>query len=362
MDTATKNKPGVNSKPPDTKKIDPKATQANPFAVPPDEQFWQRYSPHYEAPISFVSSWFFHFIVIGIFGGLGILAAMLGWNRAQNIEFGAVHIPGGGGGNENGVGDAPGIGSGATEDVNNVNKDPDPLPFADRPPLDATQVQMAKQVFNNEDAVRYINSNNENIDKMMKNLNKDMLNKLRDGITPGRGKDGTGSGGGSGTGTGTGTGSGIGSGDNGKISDREKRMLRWSMIFETQNPNDYVSQLAGLGAILAIPTGGSDEYRVIHDLKQKPPVLQVEDVSKLNRIYWIDDKPQSVNGVMSVLGLPRVSHFVAFMPQELEIKLFDKEKAAAQGMAEDQIGETKFKVIHTGSGYDVQVKSLTRKN
>ena len=32
-------------------------------------------------------------------------------------------------------------------------------------------------------------------------------------------------------------------------------MLRWSMIFDTRTGMDYLNQLRGLGAILAIPTG-----------------------------------------------------------------------------------------------------------
>ena len=54
---------------------------ANSALVPPDEQFWQHYSPHYEAPISGVSSLMVHVLVVGLFVGLGILAAIWGWNR-----------------------------------------------------------------------------------------------------------------------------------------------------------------------------------------------------------------------------------------------------------------------------------------
>jgi hypothetical protein len=41
----------------------------------------------------------------------------------------------------------------------------------------------------------------------------------------------------------------------------------------------------------------------------------------------------------------RPRYFVAFMPPELEKKLFEMEKAAAEGRAEDDIRETKFKVV-----------------
>jgi hypothetical protein len=361
MTAATANKPGANSKPADPKKTDAKA-ERNPYQLPPDEEFWKRYSPHYEAPISGTTSFFGHLIILGAFAGLAYLWLLLGWNHVPPIEFQAVRMPGGGGGNPNGVGDATGVGDGPKEDVNGTTPSEDVLPLPDRAPLDKVQVDTARQIFSNDDdAVRLIQGNNPNIDAMMKNLNKDVIDRLRDGMMPGKGQGGPGQGGGKGNGRGPGEGGGIGNGG-GQLSERERRMLRWVMVFETQNPNDYVNQLAGLGAILAIPTKQEGEYHVIRDLHKRPAKPELEDVAKLNRIYWVDDKPQSVSGVMRVLGLPaNVSHFVAFMPQELEIKLGEKE-LKYRGLAEDQIFETKFRVVRLGGGaYDVEVKQQSQK-
>src|SRR5258708_34434312 len=121
MTTASAAKTGSNSQP-TTGKVAPGKGGANPFLLPPDEQFWERYSPHYEAPISGVSSFMIHFLIVGLFVGFGILAAIMGWNRSQDIQFQAVKLPGGGGGNPNGVGGAPGIGSGPKEDVTGNNQ------------------------------------------------------------------------------------------------------------------------------------------------------------------------------------------------------------------------------------------------
>jgi hypothetical protein len=207
------------------------------------------------------------------------------------------------------------------------------------------------------EAMRFVNAGNQNFDAIAKNLNQDILGKIRDGMTPGKGQGGPGSGGGEGKGKGTGTGSSTGS-DSGKLTEREKRMLRWVMVFETQNPNDYVKQLAGLNAILAIPTGAG-QYKLIKDLMH--PQLVSEDVASLNRIYWVDDKPQSVASVLQILHVNmRPSHFVAFMPQELEQRLGEMERQY-QGTPEDEIYETKFKVFRTPNGYDVKVVNQTRK-
>src|SRR3954451_15684909 len=58
---------------------------------------------------------------------------------------------------------------------------------------------------------------------------------------------------------------------------REKRMLRWHMKFTANNGREYVNQLAALGAILAVPVGDrrgpEQEYRVVHDLRGRPALL-----------------------------------------------------------------------------------------
>jgi hypothetical protein len=130
------------------------------------------------------------------------------------------------------------------------------------------------------------------------------------------------------------------------------------MRFSTQNGADYVSQLKGLGAILAIPVteGPSPQYKIIRNLDQRPPKLLDEDLSKIQRIYWVDDKQQSVAGVLDALGLQGMhpSHFVAFMPESLEQKLF-KMELNFRGLKEDQIHETKFEVVRGPGGYQPRV-------
>jgi hypothetical protein len=355
MATKTPDKPNTNAKP-SNGKPPPDKVDKNPYLVPPAEEFWQRYSPHYEAPISGTTSVFLHvafvFLVVG--------GAWLGWkfSHRNDLDFTAVRIPGGGGGNPNGVGNAPGIGGGV-EDVNKDSASPDIQPLPEHVPLSADQVKEARQKFDNDPAaVRFINAGNENIEAISK-LNKDLYSKLRDGLMPGKGEGGKGSGGGKDGGAGTGTGNSVGSGS-GALSEREKRMLRWVMIFETQNPSDYIKQLHALGAIVAVPTG-KDEYMVVDDLTARPAKLKAQDVAKLNRIYWVDDKPTSVYGVLNTLQIKQSApHFVAFMPQELETRLGDMEQKH-QGLRDDEIFETKFKVFRTNSGYDVKVQSQSRK-
>ncbi|HTT84842.1 MAG TPA: hypothetical protein VMF67_15305, partial [Rhizomicrobium sp.] len=60
-----------------------------------------------------------------------------------------------------------------------------------------------------------------------------------------------------------------------KGSKREKRMLRWTLKFDTNNAADYVQQMRALGAILAFPVK-KGEYRVVHDLSKRPAEAKAE--------------------------------------------------------------------------------------
>src|SRR5579862_1287561 len=77
---------------------------------PPAEQFWQRYSPHYEAPISGVSSVVLHLLPFALLAAMFLLGA-LGFtlNNREKTESVVVRLPpGGGGGDLHGQGNNPG--------------------------------------------------------------------------------------------------------------------------------------------------------------------------------------------------------------------------------------------------------------
>jgi hypothetical protein len=337
----------------------PQLNQAdqNPYPPPPPNvQFWQRYSPHHEAPISATSSLFLHALVILLLIG----AVWVGWkfSHQSQLDFGVVKIPGGGGGDPNGDGPAPGIGAGH-EDFLGITPDQQALP--DNGSLKDTQVKgPATSTFDNDPAARRtINAGDENIEALAR-LKKLLHAKMPDGVTPGKGEGGPGSGGGKDSGNGPRNGSGTGNGDGKSVpTPREKRMLRWVMVLETQNAADYVKQLHGLGAIVAIPNK-RDDYDVVEDLTARPAKLVTQDVAKLDRIYWADKNPTSVRGLLNELRIQQTaSHFVAFMPKSLEAKLADIE-LKYQGLREEEIDETHFKVFRSGAGYDVKVASQSR--
>jgi hypothetical protein len=285
-------------------------------------------------------------------------------HTSRSLPVEAVRF-GGGGGNPHGVGDAANAGKPVEAGGPAEEKSTNPVteePIA-RPELKPDAGP--KEQFKFDDtATRYIHRSDSDGAKAFQRLNQANQRVRLPDNESGYGKGGKGSGGGSGEGVGTGTGHGRGEGS-GTLTQREKRMLRWSMLFDTSSGRDYVSQLRGLGAILAVPVreeGNTPDYKIVRDLSARPAKLLDEDISKIQRIYWVDDKPQSVNDVMTILGVPvRPSHFVAFMPEELEQKLFKLEKdwlaKKNAGHTEDDIVETRFRIKQTKAGYEPEVTS-----
>ena len=62
-----------------------------------------------------------------------------------------------------------------------------------------------------------------------------------------------------------------------ELTQRQKRVLRWTMLFDTRDGDEYAEQLRALGAILAVP-GKDREYLVIRDLSKRPVTGQVQSV------------------------------------------------------------------------------------
>jgi hypothetical protein len=329
---------------------------------PPEETVWKRYSAHNEAPLSTVGSLALHALFIGLLLLLGVVASMFGLNnrKQQPVELVQV-VKGQGGipGTPGTPGGPPGQEKNTTRPEEDVKKERQPREeFKDeRVKLDAGQIASLPQAIRNDpDAEMYISRGHPNLEIFTRIGSKIRLPDPPSQGTGGSGtKDGAGQGGQGGTG-------GDGGDPNGKISRREKRMLRWTMVFDTSSGDNYVAQLRSLGAILGIPTtpqGG--DYRLVRDLSRRPVRLLDEDFTALRRIQWTDSNPKSARDIANTLGLPYIpTHFIAFMPESLEQKLADLEKRY-RGLDEDQIFETRFRIARTGVGYEPQVIFQTPK-
>jgi hypothetical protein len=336
--------------------------------VPPEEKFWRRYSPHGEAPLSLAGSFALHALGVGGLLLFGIYLASLLFTPTRSLPVDAVRLQPGGrdgsGKDGRGEGVAPRDRGPALDEVNAPGLDEAPR----LPALSRIEKQKIQEKFDPASA-RFIEASKSDNAKRIARLDDGVRRKLSEAVNKGSaGKGGSGSGGGAGSGTGTGTGPGSGEGK-ATLTKREKRMLRWHMRFTANTGKEYLAQLKGLGAILAFPVreGPSPDFWVVRDLRPGGPARR-EDVSRINRIYWIDDKPQSVIDVLGALrltNLPRVpKRFVAFMPEKLEQDLFRMERdyvtrVLEQPFDEDKIDETNFRVVPRPGGFRPELVTVT---
>jgi hypothetical protein len=299
---------------------------------------------------------------------VGFLASLFGFgksNREIPVEPVRLKIESGGGGQIDGHGKGKGRGKWTDREmVDHGKEDPGTAVEEDtRPRLDPNQVASLPPAIKSNPALsEYLKNNHPNLANFV-GTSKAAEDKLRQVVrrqpsgSPGRGGPGTDGG----KGSGVGKNEGPGSGGDGTLSRREKRMLRWTLIFSTDprlQGRDYLQQLQGIGAILAIPTPDGD-YHIIRDLTQRPAQPRAEDLSQIDRIYWRDYDPNNVRDIAILLGLPVVpNHFAALMPKSVEDKMYQLEKDY-KGLGEDQIYETKFKLRKTSSGYQPFVISQT---
>jgi hypothetical protein len=134
------------------------------------------------------------------------------------------------------------------------------------------------------------------------------------------------------------------------LSQRQKRQLRWTMMFETRDGLDYRNQLISMGAILAVQ-GPGGKTLLIKNLNQRPVQMEPGDVSKLKRICWWDNRPDSVARLAQALGIPAPPMIGAFFPAELEAQLLRKE-LSFKGRKEHEIIETRFRVVGRNGRYE----------
>jgi hypothetical protein len=336
-----------------------KATAGKQSRTPPDEKFWVRYSQHHELPLSSATSVMVHVLGIALIALGAWLAYLLGWAGPEPLPAVGVVALGGGGGDPKG---AVGETDPRTQTVDKDVVDPKTADAKiEAPPLPDANLQVPENsdpvvilpTLTNPDGSRPFPANEmiKRLASIQSDARKQMFNALQD-----KGQGGPGTGGGAGKGAGPSAGSGVGEGGKGTMSQRQKRLLRWTMIFNTANGGDYADQLLALGALLAVPHPTEQgQFLLIKDLKTRPVKLETGNLEEIKQIFWVDDKPDSVTSLSRALGLPRAPRFVvAFFPLAFEEKLL-KLELAYHNKREDQIHETQFNIERRGGTYEPRV-------
>jgi hypothetical protein len=292
-----------------------------------EEPLLARYSPHHELPLSTATSLGLHALVLGLLLIGGLVAARLNWGgHVGPPQASAVTMDqGGGDGPQEG-------GAGAAEDV------PAPPAAGRAEPAAAPRVPLQEPAA----APRILPEPRNEADG---NKEVDDVQRIRERVrrrmdgAAGRRRAPGGDGGPGGPGTGA----------------APPRQLRWTLIFSTQNGQDYARQLDAFGAILAFPDPkNADDYLVVRDLRRRPAEPKPEDISKIERIYWIDEQTASVQSLAKALGLRPPTHFVVFFPAEFEEKLLRLE-LGYRGKKESEIKETRFGVRRAFVTYEPYV-------
>jgi hypothetical protein len=324
------------------------ALYSRPGIIPPEESVWKRYSPHHELPVSVTTSAAIHavFFALLIFGLLGVL--FLRETRRDSQLVGVMSVtddkrPGQGSG-DNRSGDGNSLDRDGRQEAGNP---PPPAKVDERPRIKAPELRKPQVVHDIDFLIKdpkYADDPTEAMETL-RNIDKATRELLIKGITDQKTTRGPGPRNGPRTAT---------------LDVHLLRALRWTMVFNRQDGQDYRRQIAGLTAqmkektIVAIkePDG---RYRVFRDLESDRPVSAIEDLSTIQLIFWVDNKPDSVRALSQALGLAQPPPSIAILfPEELENKLLRIELAHAslRDDQEEEIKETRFGIVHKGSTYE----------
>ncbi|WP_020474133.1 hypothetical protein [Zavarzinella formosa] len=317
--------------------------------APPDEQFWEKYSPHYEFPLSSIGSIALHVAGLMIFLGALYMLSKMTLPGTEPVPMREMMVSSEGDGKEDG---APGSGGGAPiEDINH-ERPMDPTRVIPDKTLDNVRAEIKDFVPNipqDKDSPKI-----EDLPSFKKfaQLNEDLRKALM------QGKGGS-KGAGPESGRAATENPEVGAGGNkinGDPTSSINRAVRWELTYKTESGQDYVKQLAAMKATLVIPQPPDFQKTLAYkNIDQPRPVGEPINVDQIKGLYFVDDSADSASKVARTLGLNfDPPHFVAFFPKDVEEELAAKERNY-RGRKEDQIFSTKFKILIRDGKYTIQV-------
>jgi hypothetical protein len=342
-----------------------KARTAEQPLVPPEERFWQRYSPHHEFPLSGAASVTVHALILGAlaflafrlfsddetrrpvkidmveidgadgnFDGLGFGQSFFKEDKRRRTEFGSE------GGNPTSAGKQDGE---KRDDItvarNFKQADLKVEPGGEEPNTSGTEGGF------------------DELDKTIKGIEHSIAMAMNPSAKTAGGprsgkddKDVKGSPGGplgsKGSGL-RGKGGGAGNSPYGTIfSKQQKRQMRWK-ILASADGNEHLAKLKALKVTLVVPTPQQGVFKLM-DLSRPNPSFEIATnlVNQGDKVWWTNKDQQQVGALAAVLGIRPPPHaFVIFLPKPLEERMLDLERQhAGQGVSEDQIELTTWNV------------------
>ncbi len=306
----------------------------------PQDTLVVKYSREREFPLSAVASVILHLAILAVilFG----LFSMFG-RKDKTISFEVVELAFAEGGGEKGSDDGARPGSPLGRDtITAVDNQPRaPLPNLASQELPKLVPPMPEPTIAQTDPRTPAERSIEKLPPLP-NLTP-QLKGLPDGLPDKKGTAGRGPGKGPGTGPGVGPGDGAA----GKLlTEKQKRQLRWTLLFRTSGAADYLSQLRRMDAILGVQYA-DQSIQLITDLNKRPAKLEPGERVP-DRLFWWDTNADSVKAMSAELGLSLVPlRLIAFFPNKIEDELARKERLYGKAYgreSEDDIRETVFRV------------------
>lgn len=308
--------------------------------TPPEEEFWEKYNKRLEFPLSTVSAVLIHVLVAATL--IFVLVRLMKDDDRSSVPLTLVE-----GGMDDAGDGSPGSGREQDplyqSDKNAFAEQLKALPNPDA--LPAIKENLKKILLDDTGDTPIADNNAAAYGAVSDDLAKKLLGaKKGSGGSAGSGDDGS---------------KGTGPGGAGASSTRA-RSLRWVMRFRTADGEDYVNQLAAMGAVVLVPLPPENKQCLYFpDLKNPSNRRLATDVevSKMvaGQIKFGDTRPDSVRAVCGILGVREPARsFWAFFPKGLEEQLAQKEIGYRNRRPED-IEETVFRVIVRGGGYEIIV-------
>jgi hypothetical protein len=334
----------------------------------PDDSFWQRYSPHHEAPVAAAIALTLYGLALGVMlliAWTTLLARTSEASRPPNMDVVyAMGEPDGGGGGEpaplgqpDGEQEAP-----APKIEANPAKTEEKFPAV--PSIPVTDVPETVLDKTPDPATDSVGEDLERIDKEVKKTAKPAPKAVAQNPPKGGKRKGPrglpdGVAGGKGPG-------GFGGGPPGKggprgiaLTKQQVYAQRWRFDM-SGNGKEHAAKLAAAGVILIVHDrfGG---YGVLRDLRKRPAVPMPENLFALrNAVQWTNNKQDSLFGLATELQLNAVPVAVTILlPKEREEKMAEAEAAYAQqhGLDFKQITETWFDFrLHNGTFEPVVIR------
>lgn len=333
--------------------------------MPPDEKFWQRYSPHHEAPLSGMTSLFLHGVVVGLLLIVGYLMS-LRWHgdAAKPPSMDLVMIEGGGDGLAEGLGGPAGLADGSADVRTELvpgNKTNEPqvakidnsvLELDKAPSID---LMLPETDFKPEPESKDLLKDLETLTTQAKAQAQAPKNVAKSsGPT---GPKGVGGKGGIGDAPGPGKGRkglGPGAGGMGGLTKQQIFAQRWRFQLYGDGKM-HADKLATVGVTLALldPRG---QYWVVRDLNQRPADLRREDMTRYKEaVKWYNGQADSIFALARELQIPFIpKHIVLLLPKDREQKMADAEARYAQLQNRDvkAVQETWFDFQLRGNDFE----------